>query len=406
MAQRKIDVAEVEQGGRAGAALAQAGLPLAGFGVLLLVAAAIWASAAGEMPRFWFAYLLSVVFFVSIALGALFFVLVNHLTGAKWGIVLRRLAEVTAGAVGPMGLLLVPIGGLLLMGNHQLYEWNDAAHVAEDPLLQAKAPYLNATFFVLRGMAYVAIWAGLSQWLLRTSRRQDVEGGQEQRMRSVSAPAMIVFALTVNFAAFDWLMSLAPHWFSSIYGVYFFSGCVVGAIAWLIVLSAGLQSRGLLVQAVTADHYHDLGKLLFGFVFFWGYIAFSQYLLIWTANIPEETTWYALRQQGGWIAVSIVLLVGHLLVPFVGLLSRAVRRNKRVLTGWAVVLLAMHWLDLYYQVMPQLHNASLPLGLPEALCLAGCALLFAASLCRGAAGAHLLPIRDARLPASLAFVNH
>jgi hypothetical protein len=224
-------------------------------------------------------------------------------------------------------------------------------------------------------------------------------------MEAFSAPAIVLFAVTVTFASFDLLMSLDPHWFSTIYGVYYFSGAVVGGLAAIILLAMVLQSRGLLASSITADHYHELGKLLFGFVIFWGYIAFSQYMLIWYANIPEETLWYEARQTGPWIGVSLVLLFGHLLIPFFALMPRGVKRNRVALAGWAVWLLVMHWLDMYYLVMPQLTHNQLPFGLIDVGCLIGLGALYLAGTLWLAGDRSLVPLKDPRLKEALAYHN-
>jgi hypothetical protein len=183
-------------------------------------------------------------------------------------------------------------------------------------------------------------------------------------MERVGGPAILLLAVTVTLASFDWLMSLDPQWYSTIFGLYFYSGGVVGALAAVILISVGLQRSGRLA-AVHVEHYHDLGKLLFAAVVFWAYMAFSQYLLIWYANIPEETQWYRLRLEGGWGIVALVLVFGHLLIPFFGLLSRHAKRNKTVLAFWAAWLLVVHWVDVYWLVMPALQSEEFPLGLVD-----------------------------------------
>ena len=190
-------------------------------------------------------------------------------------------------------------------------------------------------------------------------------------MERVSYPALILFAVTITFAAFDWIMSLTPHWYSTIFGVYYFSGAVVGLLATVILILFGLQKVGHLTSTVTLDHYHELGKLLFAFVVFWGYIAFSQYMLIWYANIPEETVWYLPRQQSCWIAVSLILLFGHLLIPFFGLMSRSAKRRPAVLAFWAAWLLVVHWLDVHYLIMPHVVKETFPVGPIDICCVLG-----------------------------------
>jgi hypothetical protein len=200
-------------------------------------------------------------------------------------------------------------------------------------------------------------------------------------------------------------MSLNPRWFSTIFGVYYFSGAVVGFLAAVILLAMSLQAGGRLEASITVEHYHDLGKLLFAFVIFWGYIAFSQYLLIWYANIPEETDWYLVRQAGGWATVSLVLLFVHLLIPFFGLLSREVKRRKALLGFWAVWLLVAHWIDLYWLVMPSVAPAAPPLRATDIGCLLGIGCLYLAAIFHAADGRALVPVGDPRLAESLAFEN-
>jgi hypothetical protein len=209
----------------------------------------------------------------------------------------------------------------------------------------------------------------------------------------------------VSFAAIDWLMSLMPQWYSTIFGLYYFSGTTVGSLAAMIVLSMALQTRGRLTTSVTIEHYHDLGKLLLGFVIFWGYIAFSQYLLIWYADLPEETQWYLVRQSGPWRWVSLILLFGHLLIPFFGLLCREAKRRKAILAFWAVWLLVAHWIDLYWLVMPSLGPKGVPPGVIDLGCLVAIGGVWMAGLLWTAGRRSLVPLGDPRLAESLAFEN-
>ncbi len=383
-------------------------LLLTAAGVLSIALSLGWSSWATDgIARWWHAYLINVCFFLSISLGALFFVILHHLTGATWSIVLRRLSELLAMAIPLLGLLMLPIGIALILGNAQLYPWNNSQIQLSDPLIQKKTAYLNATFFVVRSVIYFVVWSLLAWFFWRFSVRQDVGDQLEsrQRVRRWSGPAMFAWAITVNFAAFDWLMTLEPHWFSSIFGVYFFSGCMVGFFATIPVALAIGRRTGRIAKQVTTEHEHDVAKLLFGFVMFWAYIAFSQYMLIWYANIPEETFWFALRQQRPWLWISLLLIVGHFFLPFFGLMSRSSRRNRQVLLGWSCFLLLFHWVDLYWLVMPQYSPDRLSLGLTELLCFVGVGLLFAAAVLRTATEKQLIPVGDAELPNSIAFHN-
>jgi hypothetical protein len=357
--------------------------------------------------HFLHSYLVAYCTFLSIALGAVFFVALQHLTGAAWSVTCRRLAEIVAANLPLMAILSLPIIIPMVLGNHELYPWNDAEAVRVDELLAKKRPYLNVPFFLIRLAFFFIFWGGLSTYFFSRSRRQDSSGDATltDKMRGVSAPAILLYALTVTFAAFDLLMSLTPKWYSTIFGVYFFAGGLVGFHAFLILMAMILQKTGRLTSSITVEHYHDLGKFLFGFVFFWGYIAFSQYLLIWYAALPEETIWYAARQDGTWVYVSLLLLFGNFILPFLGLLSRHAKRRKGMLAFWSIVLLFMHWVDMYYLVMPNLFPGQVPLHILDLTCLAGIGGVFLFGIARNAGFCSLLPEKDPRLAQSLAFQN-
>jgi hypothetical protein len=224
-------------------------------------------------------------------------------------------------------------------------------------------------------------------------------------MEAVAAPGMILYALTVTFAAFDLLMSLTPHWYSTIYGVYYFAGCVLGFFALAPVLIAMLKRRGFLTRLVTPEHSHDLGKLMFGFVVFWAYIAFSQYLLIWYGNLPEETVWYSAREQGAWVWISVLLLLGHFVLPFLMLMSRYPKRKAATLVIGAVWLLIMHWVDVFYLVMPNVRTEGCPFRLMDLACFAGIGGLFLAVIFWRLGRTNLIPVNDPRLDEALSFEN-
>ena len=348
-------------------------------------------------------YLLSLSFFLSIALGALFFVILQHATRAGWSVVLRRLAEIIAANIPLLALLAIPVA----VGLHHLYRWADPAAVAGDHLLQAKSPYLNPRFFVARLVVYFLLWSALSLYYLRTSLKQDESGDTTLtlRMQRVGAPALFFYGITVTFAAFDLLMSLDPHWFSTVYGVYFFAGGVVGFFALLPIMIYLLQRSGHAAHTITIEHYHDMGKLLFAFVVFWAYIAFSQYMLIWYGNMPEETGWYLDRQTGGWTWTSLALLFGHFVIPFLALLSRFPKRRKGLLVGIALWALIMHWVDLYWLVMPGGGGHAVLPGLADLACTVGIGGVLAAATVFRMRRRALIPVRDPRLEESLRFEN-
>ena len=378
-------------------------LPLVAGAAGLVLLVVTFVAGAGEPGQLYHSYLLSWIYFVTLALGGLFFVLLQHLTRAGWSVVVRRLAEAVAATLPLLALLGVP----LAFGLHSLYHWTHEEAVAADPLLQHKSPWLDPTFFLLRAVLYLAIWSWLGWWFWRQSERQDAMGALAltRRMQAASAPAMLAFGITLTLAAFDWVMSLDPHWFSTVFGVYVFAGVAISAFALLILLVLGLQRLGTLSGVVTADHFHDLGKLLFGFVVFWAYIGFSQFMLIWYANVPEETGWYAHRIGHGWKAVTVALAVGHFVAPFFFLLLRDVKRHGLPLAAAAVWMLAVHWLDLYWLVMPTHYTEGPRLHYLGALSLLGIGCLFVAALAWVLRHRPLVPVNDPRLAESLAFEN-
>ena len=320
-------------------------------GVLGLVATGVLASFGGVEPeRYFLSYLLNYVFFLSITLGALFFVILQHLTRAGWSVIVRRFAEVISMNAGLMAVLFLP----LLFGLPHLFEWMNPEHVARDHLLQAKAPYLNAPFFYVRLAIYFVAWIGMAWWYFRQSTLQDETGDPAltSRMQKWSAPAMYVYAFTITFCSFDLLMSLDPHWFSTIFGVYYFTGSALAFFSLLPIISWLLQRSGRLKGLISTEHFHDFGKLMFGFTVFWTYIAFSQYMLYWYANIPEETVWFLRRQTGQWTGLSWFMLIGHFIIPFLALISRVPKRRKGMLAVAGIWMLLVHWTDMYYLVMP------------------------------------------------------
>jgi hypothetical protein len=291
--------------------------------------------------------------------------------------------------------------------------WTNKEAIAADPILahamHAKGSYLNTGFFAVRVFIYFAVWIGLSRWFWKTSVRQDESGDPQltDKMRVASAPAMIAFAFSLAFAAFDFIMSLEPAWFSTIFGVYYFAGCAMSIMALVSLTGLYLRRNGRLGKTITTEHYHDLGKLMFAFVFFWAYIAFSQFMLIWYANIPEEQVFFEHRWLTDWRAVSLFLLVGHFLIPFPILMSRWTKRIFPLLAFFATWLLVMQAVDLYWLIMPNFNPSShhIAFGPTDVLCVVGMVGLFVAATARTLKKASLVPVKDPRLGDSLAFEN-
>jgi hypothetical protein len=310
---------------------------------------------------FWRSWLQTWIFVLQIPLGAFFFVFIQHLTRAGWSVAVRRPAEVIASNLNWLWIGFLPIAALFFTGDSfALFPWSDMSALAavapeEAHLVEGKAAYLNMPFFMVRAVIYFIVWAVLANYFLRGSIRQGHEHGDKATlaMQKVSAPAAILFGLTTTFAAFDWIMTLSPAWFSTMFGVYFFAGCATCGFSGIIVTCILLQRSGRMVDLITNEHYQDMGKLLFGLgMVFWAYIGFSQYMLIWYANIPEETGWFLARQFGGWGWFSAWLLFGHFCIPFVFLISKHPKRNWRTLVFAAVWMLFFGWFDMYWLVMP------------------------------------------------------
>jgi hypothetical protein len=366
-------------------------------------AVACAAAAAIDTRRFAFAWLTAFAWVATIAVGALVFVLLQHVTRAGWSTAARRQMEWVASALPWAALLLIPLLALL----PRIYEWlsPEALH---DPLIAKKHAYLNGPAFIVRSLVYFAVWSALATIFTRTSRRQDdsrtpvIETAKMQRW---SPPAIIATGLTLSFAGFDWLMSLDPRWYSTIFGVYVIAGAIVSSLALLACMTLVLERRGVFGAVSTVEHRHDIGKLLFGFTVFWAYIAFCQYFLIWYAGIPEETIFFRHRWVGSWRTVSLLLCFGHFLLPFVLLLSRHGKRNRLVLGAVAAWMLAMHYVDLYWLVLPTLdHEGAHPSWID------GAALLFAVGfvatwLARKAAREPAYCVRDPRLAEAVVLEN-
>jgi hypothetical protein len=303
-----------------------------------------------DRDAFFRAWLVAWLFWLGIALGCLALMMLHHLTRGAWGLVVRRVLEAAARTLPLLALLFLP----LVFGLRSLYLWARPDAVAADHLLQAKAAYLNVPFFLVRALLYFLLWGGAAYVLSRWSRRQDETGDPRltRRMQLVAAPGLAIYCLAATFASVDWLMSLQPHWFSTIYGVYFVGGHGLAALAFVIVAALYLSERTPLAGVISHQHFHDYGKLMLAFVMLWTYFSFSQFLIIWAGNLPEEITFYVARTRHGWQWLALALVVFHFAVPFVLLLSRDLKRRPARLAALALAMLAIRWVDLVWQVEP------------------------------------------------------
>jgi len=338
----------VYQGGaralRRGLVAAAGGLGLTAVGALF------------DVRRALFAYLVAFVWALGIALGALILVGALHASNARWPVVLRRFLETVPQSVLLFAVLFLPIA----LGMKQLFVWvapPEGLDRVMEHAIHSKHAYLNVPFFLGRAVLYFAVWLVVAHLLRAWSVRQDSVGGVTltRWQRRLGAGSLPLLALTLSFAAFDWMMSLDPRFFSTIFGVYWFAGSFMSAFA-VTIIAAALTRRdpSAFGHVVSAEHYHSLGKFMLAFTAFWAYVAFSQFMLIWIANVPEEVPWYILRIDGGWLWVGAFLAVFHFLVPFFLLLSRDLKRDPRRLSWVAAWMLFVHWVDVYWLVMPHL----------------------------------------------------
>ncbi|MEE2906757.1 MAG: quinol:cytochrome C oxidoreductase [Planctomycetota bacterium] len=422
-----IDTNTIRMGG-----LAPTGVVVGGIVGLGGIAATI-ALGADESgwTNFWKSYVFAFMVITGISLGGLFFVMLQHITRAGWSVTVRRLSEGLASNLRWLWIAFVPIIILVWSGEGGvLYPWADPTIVANDPVLMKKAGYLDPTFWSIRAICFLVIWAALAQFFVGQSIRQDADGDltRTRRMQAAAPVGILLYGISQTFASVDWIMTLQPTWFSTMFGVYWFAVSLTGFFSCLILLACFLQSAGRLKGAISQEHYHDIGKLLFAFgVVFWAYIGYSQFMLIWYANIPIETGWFLPRQMGAWKWVSLLLIVGHFALPFLLLISRWPKRWKNALAAVAFWMVLMMIVDVYWLVMPTLpaeaaHDAETLMQLEEEVksgsvaigwnltvanftALIGMLGLLVAGTCAGLWRCSLVPSADPRLEESLAFEN-
>ncbi|MGE0452290.1 MAG: hypothetical protein AB7O37_06165 [Vicinamibacteria bacterium] len=299
-------------------------------------------------------YLFGFLFWVGVAVGSLGLLMIHHLSGGVWGLGIRRILEAASRTLFFGVLAFAPVW----LGIGRLFSWSHADVVARDPLVQQKAAYLNVPFFTARALFYFACWSllahFLSKWSLERDRTNDARFSE--RLQGISGGGLVLLGLTITFSSVDWAMSLNPHWYSTIYGVLFMVGQVLSALAFVILLIALIGHEKPLVDVISREAVHDLGKLLLAFVMLWAYMGVSQLIIVWSANLPEEIPWYIQRFEGGWRVIAVLLLVFHFALPFLMLLSRELKRNLRALALVAGGLFAVRLLDLFWLIAPDLQG--------------------------------------------------
>jgi hypothetical protein len=375
-------------------------------GMMAAVAGAVLAAigfAMSGLDRFYEAYLVAWVYWTGLALGSLAVLMLQHLSGGAWGVVIRRILEAAARTLPAMAVLGLPI----LAGMGHLYHWSDPAVAAADPAIGDKALYLNVPFFIFRYVFYFAVWSFMAMRLSAWSAEQDRTGDPllTRKLERLSGGGMVVFFLTATFAMVDWTMSVNPHWFSTMWGLLYVVGMGLSGLAFAIYMLARLSKERPLDHVVNPSHFHDLGKLLFAFIMLWAYLSFSQYLIIYSANTQEEIPHYWIRAQNGWQLVGWALVIFHFVLPYVLLLSRDIKRDWNRVSWIALWMVGIRIVDYYWHVAPEFHQgvsvSLLDIALPIAL--GGLfVMLFAMQL----RGRPLLPLQDEGLAKALTHHTH
>jgi hypothetical protein len=373
--------------------------------LLLAGIAGLFVSALGGLfnaSQFFQSYLMGYMLCLGTTLGCLALGMLHQLSGGAWGVVLRRPIGAAARVLPLLTLLFLPI----LFGMKHLYIWTHPETVAVDEVLRHKQPYLNVPFFVVRAAIYFLVWNGISYFLNEWSLEQDRTGDPAiaRRMQRLSAGGLVAYGLTITFASFDWLMSISPHWYSTIYGVLIIGGQGLSGMAFLIVAITWLGRRPPLNAIIMPDHFHDAGNLTLAFVMLWAYFAFSQYLIIWAGNLPQEISWYQHRLQTGWRAIGVLLVLFHFAVPFLILLSRRVKRESTVLARLAVGILVMRLVDLFWLIAPDFHRQGVSVSWLDILLPASLAAIWLGAVVWQLRGRAILPVHDPEFDETLGLI--
>lgn len=377
------------------------------FAILLGVGIFLPPNLGGGVAQFFRSYLLAFVFWIGITVGCLGLLMLQHLTGGAWGLVIRRVLEAGTRTLPLMIILFIP----LVFGLSHIYEWVRPEHIAEPvarKLIEAKHGYLNVTFFLIRAAIYFAIWAVLTLLLNKWSGEQDRTANRRlsRNLQKMSGPGLVLFVLTVTFASIDWVMSLEPEWFSTIFGLIFVISWVLTAFSFVIATMVLLAGRKPMNGVVAPAHFHDLGKLLLAFVMIWAYFNFSQYLIIWSGNIPEETKWYLHRSRGGWGYVAVAVVIFHFALPFMLLLSRDLKRNARRLALVAIVVFLFRFVDLFWIITPTFRGEHFGLSFMDIVAPIALGGIWVAYFAWQLKQRPLMPINDPYLSQALEHAHH
>lgn len=388
----------------------QVGNALDGLQRFALIAAVVGlvglaAGIATNPEQFYRSYLVGYIYWLMIPIGCLGLMMVHYLSGGAWGLMVRRPFEAAAATIPAMGLLFIPI----YLGLHHIYEWTHTEMVANDPILSHKAPYLNAGFFLVRAVLYFVIWSAMAMSLVSWSRQQDkthfVEGA-DQKFRMVSGPGVLILGLTLTFAAVDWVMSLDPHWYSTVFGLLLLVGTGLTALGFVVLVMSMLSQHTQMGSVIATKNIHDWGKLMLAFTMLWAYLSFSQFIIIWSANLPEEIPWYLRRFTNGWGLAALFLAFGHFFLPFFMLLSRHRKQHLNRLVKVAVWVLVARFVDVYWVIAPQFHPDSLMPHWMDVAAVLGIGGIWLTLFVRNIKGQSLLPVNDPYLPEAIADGHH
>jgi hypothetical protein len=345
-----------------------------------------------NLTQFLQSYLMAYMLCLGVTLGCLALGMVHQLSGGAWGVVLRRPIGAATRVLPVMTLLFIPIA----LGMTRLYPWTNADLVARDELLQHKQPYLNTPFFLVRAVIYFTVWNAITYFLNAWSLEQDTNPDPRiaRRMQQISAAGLLGYGLMITFASFDWLMSLEPRWFSTIYGVLIMGGQGLSAMAFLITAVVWLSRRPPLDRIVATSHFHDLGNLMLAFVMLWAYFSFSQYLIIWAGNLPLEISWYLHRSYTSWRLIAVALIVFHFAVPFVLLLSRVIKRDPSLIVKVAIGILVVRVIDLFWLIAPEFHQTGISVSWLDILLPLSLGSLWLGCFIWQLRGRPILPLHD------------
>jgi len=374
-------------------------------GVICLLAGALGALANPD--EFFRSWLIGFLFCLGLTIGSLALLMLQYLSGGQWGLMGRRVFEAATRTLPIVALLFVPI----LFGLPRMFEWAQPEAVSHDPILQWKARYLNVPFFVGRAVLYFAVWLLCTLLLNKWSSGQDrhevgVEAQDTRRFRVVSGPGILAYCLTMTFASVDWIMSLDPHWFSTIFGLVLVVGQALASLALVIAMLALLSETEPVASYLNSRHFHDLGKLLLAFVMLWAYLSFSQYLIIWGGNLPEESPWYLKRTSSGWGVVALIIVIGHFALPFTLLLSANLKKKRERLAAVAILILIMRYVDLLWLVEPNYTHSGFPIHWMDVVIPAGLIGIWLFLFARQLQSRTLLPLSDPYFKEAFAHGGH